>query len=74
MKFEVRTDYLDPIDLGPHEWVSVRLPGGRQVTVFADRIYVATADDVLAHKDGLRIWDATATAYGKIRATPGRPL
>jgi hypothetical protein len=66
MKFEVSTDYLAPITIGPCEWVDVVLPGGRQVTVFADEIRVATEQDVFSHKDGKRIWEATAGPYGKV--------
>lgn len=68
MKFYIETDYLGPIELGPHQWVTVVLPDGRHVTVFADNIYVATEQDVFAHKDGKRIWDAMSAArspYGK---------
>ncbi len=74
MKFEVRTEYLDPVELGTYEWVSVVLPDGRQVTVFSDKIYVATAEDVLARKDGLKIWEATGNpaGYGKISEPPVR--
>ena len=66
MKLEITTDYLDPIELGEYEHVSVRLPDGRQVTVFSDMIYVATGDDVRGHKDGLKIWKASTATYGKI--------
>ena len=66
MKFEVDTGYLAPITLGAYEWVSVALPDGRQVTVCADEIRVATEHDVLRHKDGAKIWVATAGPYGKV--------
>ena len=68
MKFEVRTDYIEPIELGEFEHVSVRLPGGRMVTVFTDRIYVATEQDERSHKDGQKIWEAASpqcSPYGK---------
>ena len=68
MKFEVETGYLDPIELGKYEHVTVRLPDGRSVTVYADKIYVATEQDVFDHKDGRRIWDAMPAArspYGR---------
>ena len=70
MKLSVETDYLDPIELGEFEHVTVRLPDGRSVTVFADRIYVATEQDVAGKRDGKRIWDAMSaqrTPYGKTR-------
>jgi hypothetical protein len=67
VKFEVSTEYLGPIELGVHEWVDVVLPDGRTViAVFSDRIYVATSQDVFDHKDGRRIWEATAAPYGKV--------
>lgn len=68
MKFRVETEFLYPVELGKYEHVTVQLPDGRQVTVFADVIYVATADDVLARKDGMKIWQASAAPYGKICA------
>ena len=60
---EISLDYLGPIELGPCEWVSVKLPDGRTVTVFADKIYVATEKDVLNHRDGTRIWNATGSRF-----------
>ena len=57
MKLSIATDYLDPIKLGQHEWVSVCLPDGRTVTVFDDRIYVATEQETRDKKDGKRIWE-----------------
>jgi hypothetical protein len=67
VKFEVSTEYLGPIELGVHEWVDVVLPDGRTViAVFSDKIYVATGQDVFSHKDGRRIWEATAAPYGKV--------
>lgn len=74
MKFEVETEYLDPIELGKYEHVTVRLPDGRSVTVYADTIYVATEQDVSGHKDGKRIWDAMSPArspYGRARWVAG---
>jgi hypothetical protein len=61
VKLEVDTDYLAPIPIGPYEWVSVMLPDGRQVTVFADKIYVATEQDIISHKDGRKIWEASGS-------------
>jgi hypothetical protein len=59
MKFEVSTGYLDPIDLGRNEWVSVRLPGGRVVTVYHDSIHVQTEQEVLDRKSGQKVWTGT---------------
>jgi hypothetical protein len=57
MKLEVRTAHISPIEIVEHEWVDIKLPDGRQVTVFDDCIYVATPDDVLKHKDGKKVWN-----------------
>jgi hypothetical protein len=67
MKFRVETGYLDPIEIGSYEWVSVVLPDGREITVYSDRIYVKTPQDRISHKDGKRIWDALKAPYGKVR-------
>lgn len=70
MKFKVTADYLAPIELGRNEWVEIILPDERRVTVFDDRIYVATENDALSHLDGKRIWDAGSPShspYGIIR-------
>jgi hypothetical protein len=66
VKFEVSTPVLAPIVLDTWEWVDVVLPDGRQVTVYADAIRVATSQDVFGHKDGRRIWEASAAPYGKV--------
>jgi hypothetical protein len=71
MKFEVSVDYIDPIELGEYEHVTVRLPDGRSVTVFADMIYIATEKDVIGHKDGQKIWEKGSperSPYGLVRA------
>jgi hypothetical protein len=70
VKFEVETEFLRPIELGKYEWVTVRLPDGRTVTVYADSINVATEQDVIDHKDGRKIWEAMSaerSPYGKTR-------
>ena len=72
MKFEVSVDYIDPIELGEYEHVTVQLPDGRFITVFSDKIYVATEEDRIAHKDGRLIWDKGSperSPYGLVRAT-----
>ena len=81
MKFEVETEYLDPIELGKYEHVTVRLPDGRSVTVYDNMIYVATEPDVASHKNGQRIWEAASpqrSPYGKtltLKAPPpGTPV
>ncbi len=70
MKFEVETSYLDPIELGEYEHVTVQLPDGRFVTVFADMIYVATEEDRAKHRDGRKIWEKGSperSPYGLVR-------
>lgn len=76
MKFEISTDYLDPIEVSPYEHVSVLLPDGRMVTVFADQIYVRTRQDVERGRDGKAIWRAMSSRsrlwpYGKVRQPGG---
>lgn len=56
MKFAVSVNYLDPIELGRNEWVSVRLPDGRTVTVYGHEVRVQTEQEVRSHKDGTRVW------------------
>lgn len=70
MKFEVRVDYIDPIELGEYEHVTVQLPDGRFITVYSDKIYVATEDDRLKHKNGRLIWEKGSperSPYGLVR-------
>lgn len=70
MKFEVETDYLAPIELGEYENVTVLLPDGRTIHVFADAIYVATEKDVINRRDGRRIWEKGSpgrSPYGLVR-------
>ncbi len=71
MKFKVQTDYLAPIEIDKYEHVTVVLPDGRSVTVFADHIRVQTGQDAANHRSGKRIWDAMSpqrTPYGKTRS------
>lgn len=56
MKFSVETEFLAPIELDTYDHVTVILPDGRSVTVYADMIYVALKEERFAHKDGLKIW------------------
>jgi hypothetical protein len=73
VKIEATVAYLPPIDLGEHEWVGVILPDGREVTVYSDRIYVATAEDRERKKDGKVIWEARPAArwpHGRTRELP----
>lgn len=65
MRFEVNTDYLAPIQLGPYEHVTIWLPDGREVGVYSDAIYVRTPEDRGSHKDGKKIWRALKAPYGK---------
>lgn len=70
MKFEVKTDYLGPVELGEYEHVTVKLPDGRSVSVYADMIYIATEADVAGHRDGQKIWDKGSperSPYGLVR-------
>lgn len=55
MKIQLETDYLNPIEITEYQWVDVKRTDGTQVTVFDDKIYIATPDDVLNHRDGKRI-------------------
>lgn len=55
MKFKVETDWLRPIKIGKFEWVDVVRTDGSHVTVFDDKIYVATAEERFDHKDGRRV-------------------
>jgi len=70
MKFEVSVDYIDPIELGEYEHVTVELPDGRFVTVYADMIYVATKEDRGSRRDGRKIWEKGSpeqSPYGLVR-------
>jgi hypothetical protein len=69
MRLQVSTTYLDPVELGENEWVSVNLPDGRMVTVFGDAIYVATGGDVRNRRDGKKVWNGASPAkypYGRV--------
>lgn len=67
MRFEVEGDHPTfVIELDKHEWIGVKLPDGRLVTVFDDMVYVATEEDALQHRDGRKIWRATKAPYGSV--------
>jgi hypothetical protein len=77
VKLEIDTDYLDPITLDPYEHVSVTLPDGREVTVWAGQIKVRTREDVARGRDGKTIWRAMSSRsrlwpYGKVRQPGGK--
>jgi hypothetical protein len=55
---EIDVEYIDEIHLGKHEHVTVVLPDGRRVTVYADHIRVQTCKQVLDHVDGKKIWQS----------------
>ena len=70
MKFEVSVDYIDPIELGEYEHVTVLLPDGRSVTVYSDKIYVSTEQDVINRRNGQLIWEKGSperSPYGLVR-------
>lgn len=48
--------YLDPIEIGDFEHVTVLLPNGMGVRVFSDKVYVFSKEDAKNHKDGRRVW------------------
>jgi hypothetical protein len=55
VKLQLQTDYLDPIEIDEYQWVSVTRTDGTQVTVFDDKVYIATQEDVLNHRDGRKV-------------------
>lgn len=67
MRFEVHTDYMDPIEIDPYEHVTVALPNGRRVTVYSDAIWVTPP----GHSER-KIWEAMTAGsrrypWGKVR-------
>jgi len=75
VEFQVEATYLAPISIGVYEWVTVRLPDGRYIKIYADKICVATEREDANRKDGTVIWDAMSPSrfpYGRTRVVGGK--